>query len=93
MTIVLQTTEHRAEERRCACGCTTKAAFPDVATAPACYGPTIRGLAAYLAVHQHLPFNRMAQLFADVLGARCRSGPSPRWSPKRPAPRPRSSTS
>jgi transposase len=67
--IVLETTEHRAEKRRCACGCTTKAPFPDVATAPACYGPTIRGLAAYLAVHQHLPFDRMAQLFADVLGA------------------------
>jgi transposase len=67
--IVLQTTEHRAEKRRCDCGCTTKASFPDVATAPACYGPTIRGLAAYLVVHQHLPFDRMAQLFADVLGA------------------------
>jgi len=65
----LETTEHRAEKRRCTCGCVTKAVFPDVATAPACYGPTIRGLAAYLAVHQHLPFDRMAQLFADVLGA------------------------
>ena len=65
----LETTEHRAEKRRCTCGCVTKATFPDVATAPACYGPTIRGLAAYLAVHQHLPFDRMAQLFADVLGA------------------------
>jgi transposase len=29
----------------------------------------VRALAAYLAVHQHLPFDRMAQLFADVLGA------------------------
>ena len=67
--IVLETTEHRAEKRRCACGCTTKATFPDVATAPACYGPNIRGLAAYLAVHQHLPFDRMAQLFDDVLHA------------------------
>ena len=67
--IRLSVTEHRAERRRCACGCVTKATFPDVATASARYGPTIRGLAAYLAVHQHLPFDRMAQLFTDVLGA------------------------
>jgi transposase len=72
--IVLQTTEHRAEKRQCACGCTTKAIFPDVATAPACDGPTIRGLAAYLAVHQHPLFDRMAQLFADVLGAQVSVG-------------------
>ncbi len=49
-------------------GCTTKAAFPRAATAPAVYGPGVRALAAYLAVHQHLPFDRMAQLFSDVLG-------------------------
>ena len=31
---------------------------------------TIRAaLAAYLAIHQHLPLDRMAQLFSDVLGA------------------------
>ena len=62
-------TEHVVERRRCRCGCTTKASFPRSATAPACYGPGIRALAAYLAVHQHLPFDRMAQLFSDVLSA------------------------
>ena len=67
--IRLVVTEHRAERRRCRCGCTTKATFPAVATARACYGPGIRALAAYLAVHQHLPMDRMAQLFSDVLGA------------------------
>jgi transposase len=67
--IHLHVTEHRAQRRRCGCGATTKATFPAVATAPACYGPGVRALAAYLAVHQHLPFDRMAQLFADVLGA------------------------
>ena len=67
--IGLVVTEYIAERRRCRCGCTTKAPFPSVATAPACYGPGIRALAAYLAVHQHLPFDRMAQLFSDVLGA------------------------
>ncbi|MGH8997367.1 MAG: IS66 family transposase [Acidimicrobiales bacterium] len=61
-------TEHQMERRRCACGCATKAASPSEATAPACYGPGIRALAAYLAVYQHLPYDRMAQLFSDVLG-------------------------
>ncbi len=34
----------------CACGCETKAAPPAEATAPARYGPSVRALAAYLAV-------------------------------------------
>ncbi len=61
-------TEHVAEKRRCACGWETKARFPATASAPAVYGPGVRALAAYLAVHQHLPLERTAQLFADVLG-------------------------
>lgn len=61
-------TEHRMERRRCVCGCETKAPPPREATAPACYGPGVRALAVYLAVHQHLPYDRMAQLFADVMG-------------------------
>ena len=50
------------------CGCETKATFPAEATAPACYGHGVRALAAYLAVHQHLPYGRMAELFRDLLG-------------------------
>jgi transposase len=61
-------TEHRLERRRCRCGCETKAEAPKEATAPACYGTGVRALACYLAVHQHLPYDRMAQLFSDVLG-------------------------
>lgn len=38
------------------------------ATAPACYGPGVRALAVYLAIYQHLPCERLAELFADVLG-------------------------
>ena len=67
--IRLVVTEHVVERRRCRCGCTTKASFPKAAIASACYGPGIRALAAYLAVHQHLPMDRMAQLFSDVLSA------------------------
>jgi len=61
-------TEHRMERRRCGCGCATKAAPPPEAIAPACYGPGVRALACYLAIYQHLPYDRMAQLFGDVLG-------------------------
>ncbi len=61
-------TEHLAERRRCRCGSMTKASFPAGATAPVCYGPGVRALACCLTVHQHLLFDRMTELFVDVLG-------------------------
>jgi transposase len=70
----LRVTEHRAERRRCACGATTAAAFPDHVRAAACYGPGVRALVCYLCVHQHLPVDRAAQLLADVLGASVATG-------------------
>jgi transposase len=70
----LRVTEHRAERRRCACGATTAAAFPDLVRAAACYGPGVRALVGYLCVHQHLPVDRAAQLLADVLGASVATG-------------------
>jgi transposase/uncharacterized coiled-coil protein SlyX len=66
--------EHRAQRRRCACGTTTAAAFPDHVRAAACYGPGMRALVCYLCVHQHLPVDRAAQLLADVLGAPLATG-------------------
>lgn len=67
--IRLVCTEHRAQQRRCACGARTTAAFPAQATGPACYGPGVRALVAYLSVYQHLPTDRMARLLDDVFGA------------------------
>ena len=61
-------TEHHLLRLRCRCGCEVKAESPADATAPACYGYGVRALACYLAVHQHLPYERMSQLFSDVLG-------------------------
>ncbi|MDA8311252.1 MAG: transposase [Actinomycetota bacterium] len=61
-------TEVRLERRRCCCGHEQKAAAPPEAIAPACYGRGVRALACYLAVYQHLPYERMAEVFADVLG-------------------------
>ncbi|HVC71292.1 MAG TPA: IS66 family transposase [Acidimicrobiales bacterium] len=66
--ICVRVVEHVAERRRCRCGCETKASFPAEATAPAAYGHGVRALTSYLAVHQHLPYGRMAELFSDLLG-------------------------
>jgi transposase len=70
----LLASEHRAQRRRCPCGTTTQAAFPDHVRAAACYGPGVRALVCYLCVHQHLPVDRAAQLLADVLGAPLATG-------------------
>jgi transposase len=70
----LRVVEHRVHKRRCGCGATTAAPFPVQASAPACYGPRVRAAIAYLAVAQHLPVERCAQLMADLLGAPVASG-------------------
>jgi len=70
----LLASEHRAQRRRCGCGTTTAAAFPDHVGAAACYGPRVRALVCYLLVYQHLPVDRAAQLLADVLGAPVATG-------------------
>jgi len=61
-------TEHRAERRKCACGCETTASFPCEATGPACYGPNLRALVCYLVVRQHIPIKRVAELLRDAYG-------------------------
>lgn len=43
-------------------------------SAPAVYEPGVRALITYLAVHQHLPVDRLAQLLDDVLGAPVSTG-------------------
>jgi transposase len=60
-------TEHQMLKVRCHCGAETKAPAPPEASAPACYGPGVRALAVYLSVYQHVPYVRLAEIFADVL--------------------------
>ena len=72
-------TEHQAERRRCACGCETTAAFPPEATAPACYGPSIKAHALYLLCAQHLPRERCAQTLADLFGVAVSTGTLDNW--------------
>lgn len=67
-------TEHRTERRRCDCGCVTTGEFPPEATAPACYGPSIKAHALYLMCAQHLPWERCAQALADLFGVAVSTG-------------------
>jgi transposase len=71
--------EHRAEKRRCACGCETTAEFPPEATAPAVYGPSIKAHALYLMCAQHLPRQRCAQALADLFGVEVSTGTLDNW--------------
>lgn len=71
--------EHRAERRRCGCGCETTAAFPPEATAPASYGPSIKAHALYLLCAQHLPRERCAQALADLFGVAVSTGTLDNW--------------
>jgi len=72
-------TEHRAERLRCPCGCVTTAPFPSTATAPACYGPSIKAHALYLMAAQHVPRERCAQTLADLFGVAVSTGTLDNW--------------
>ncbi len=72
-------TEHRAEKRRCRCGCETTAVFPAAATAPAVYGPSIKAHALYLMCAQHVPRQRCAQALSDMFGVAVSTGTLENW--------------
>ena len=67
-------TDHVVFKRRCACGAVTVGDMPPEARAPVCWGPEVRAFALYLLNRQHLPFERCAELLADVLGAPVSTG-------------------
>ncbi len=72
--IRLVVTEHRLHQRRCGCGALTTAAAPAEATGPACYGPNLTALAAYLLTYQHLPIARACALLTEVTGMAVSTG-------------------
>src|SRR5882724_12388059 len=67
--LVLEVIEHVAQTRRCACGVTTTAAFPQEASEPIQYGPRLKSFGVYLRDYQLLPFARCTQLLTDLFGA------------------------
>jgi transposase len=72
--IRLSVVEHRAWTRRCACGHETSSTFPDTIAAAAQYGPRVWALGLYLVAHQHLPYDRAAQLSSDWIGQAVSTG-------------------
>ncbi|CAM3887447.1 IS66 family transposase [Nocardiopsis rhodophaea] len=70
----LEVTEHRYHQLRCACGHTTAAPTEPGASAPACYGPRIAAVGAYLTSAHHLPVERAGEIMGDLLAARVSTG-------------------
>ena len=69
----LEVCEHRSLRRRCGCcGAVSAGSFPEQVRAPAQYGPRLRAYVLYLAVYQHLPFERIGRLLWDPLESTCR---------------------
>jgi len=65
--IRLEVTEHRAEKSFCQrCGASVTAAFPEEVAAPVQYGPGLRATALYLGGHQLIPYQRLAETFAEL---------------------------
>jgi transposase len=77
--VQLEVAEHRAQVRRCSCGCDNVASFPAEVGAPTQYGARLRALAVVLVVQQHLPLRRTAEVLSDVCGATISAGTILTW--------------
>lgn len=67
--------EHRAECKRCpSCQQSTTAAFPAGVRAPVQYGASIGARAVYLSQQQLLPYARVCEVMADLLGVALSEG-------------------
>jgi transposase len=72
--------EHRALHVRCPrCEQVSVGTFPPEAPSRAQYGPRLRALGVYLLEQQVIPYARVRELFADVLGAPVSLGTLVRW--------------
>ncbi len=67
----LAVTEHRAHHCRCdKCGTRSKGSFPEGVAAPVQYGKRITAFVIYLLQYHLLPEDRLAELMADLFGAK-----------------------
>ncbi|MGO8948660.1 MAG: IS66 family transposase [Ktedonobacterales bacterium] len=76
----LVVTEHQALQVRCpSCQAVTAAAFPAEVPSRVQYGPRLRALAVYLVEQQLVPYGRVREVFADLLGAALSVGTVVDW--------------
>jgi transposase len=72
--------EHRAQRVRCpACAHLNVGAFPAKAPSRAQYGPGVRARAVFLVEQQVVPYARVRELLADLLGVRVSLETLTRW--------------
>ena len=72
--------EHRALQVRCQrCEQISAGSFPAEASSRAQYGPQVRALSVYLLEQQLIPYARVRELLADLLGVRVSLGTLTRW--------------
>jgi transposase/uncharacterized coiled-coil protein SlyX len=73
--LAVKVTEHQMIALCCAgCGAVTRARAPDGVNAPACYGPNVTTIAAYLSAQHHIPTDRIVEILADVAGIEVSAG-------------------
>jgi transposase len=73
-------TEHRAEAIVCPhCQTHNQAPFPSEVSQKVQYGPQVKALSVYLHQHHLLPFVRLTQVLADLLGTSPSVGTIARW--------------
>jgi transposase len=72
----IEVSEHQLFAAACGgCGAVTRASAPAGVAAPACYGPNVTAMAAYLSAQHHIPVDRVAEILADLAGIEV----SPGW--------------
>jgi transposase len=76
----LVVTEHQALHVRCPrCQVVSVGTFPAEAPSRAQYGPRLRALVVYLVQQQFVPYGRVRELLADLVGASLSLGTLPAW--------------
>jgi len=71
----VEVTEHQLFAVGCGgCGAVTRASAPPGVGAPACYGPNVTAVAAYLAAQHHIPTDRVVEILADLAGIEVSAG-------------------